>query len=62
MSNDSLAAPRALNREDYKTLSLSALGGTLEFYDFVIFVFFAVTISHLFFPPDMPEWLSQLQT
>lgn len=57
-----IGTPRPLNREDYKTLSLSALGGTLEFYDFVIFVFFAVTISHLFFPPDMPEWLAQLQT
>lgn len=55
-------APRALSREDYKTLGLSALGGTLEFYDFVIFVFFTVTIGHLFFPPDMPEWLAQLQT
>lgn len=55
-------APRPLNREDYKTLGLSALGGTLEFYDFVIFVFFTVTISHLFFPPGMPEWMSQLQT
>jgi hypothetical protein len=30
---------RLLNREDYKTLGLSALGGTLEFYDFVVFVF-----------------------
>lgn len=62
MSTASNASPRPLGREDYKTLSLSALGGTLEFYDFVIFVFFAVTISHLFFPPDMPEWMAQLQT
>ena len=37
-------------------------GNTLEFYDFVIFVFFAVTIGTLFFPPDTPEWLRQLQT
>ncbi|MCP1635131.1 MFS transporter [Kerstersia gyiorum] len=56
------SSQRPLNREDYKTLALSALGGTLEFYDFVIFVFFALTIGHLFFPPEMPEWLSQLQT
>jgi hypothetical protein len=33
------ATNRLLNREDYKTLGLSALGGTLEFYDFVVFVF-----------------------
>lgn len=53
---------RPLNRSDYKTLSLSALGGALEFYDFIIFVFFAATIAQLFFPPDMPEWLRQTQT
>lgn len=51
-----------LKRSDYKTLALSALGGALEFYDFIIFVFFAVVIAKLFFPPDMPEWLRQLQT
>jgi len=51
-----------LKRSDYKTLALSALGGALEFYDFIIFVFFAVVIGKLFFPPDMPEWLRQLQT
>lgn len=58
------AAPstRPLNRSDYKTLSLSALGGALEFYDFVIFVFFVVVIGKLFFPPDMPEWLRGAQT
>ncbi|MCO6554457.1 MAG: MFS transporter [Gilliamella sp.] len=53
---------RTLNAQDYKTLSLSALGGALEFYDFIIFVFFSITISHLFFPNDMPDWLSQVQT
>lgn len=51
-----------LNRSDYRTLVLAALGGALEFYDFIIFVFFAVVIGKLFFPPDMPEWLRQLQT
>jgi len=52
----------SLNRNDYRTLMLAALGGTLEFYDFVIFVFFAGAISKLFFPADMPDWLSQTQT
>jgi MFS family permease len=51
-----------LTRNDYRTLMLSALGGMLEFYDFIIFVFFAVVIGQLFFPPDMPDWLRQLQT
>lgn len=53
---------RPLNRQDYKTLSLAALGGALEFYDFIIFVFFAVIIGELFFPADIPEWLRQFQT
>jgi MFS family permease len=57
-----LATARPLNRSDYKTLSLSALGGALEFYDFIIFIFFAAVVSKLFFPADLPEWLRQLQT
>lgn len=53
---------RRLNKQDYKTLTLAALGGALEFYDFIIFVFFAAVIGDLFFPADMPEWLRQVQT
>ena len=53
---------RPLTRNDYKTLSLSALGGALEFYDFIIFVFFATVVGKLFFPVDMPEWLRMMQT
>lgn len=53
---------RPLTRNDYKTLSLSALGGALEFYDFIIFVFFATVVGKLFFPADMPEWLRLMQT
>ncbi|UYA61971.1 L-Proline/Glycine betaine transporter ProP [Pectobacterium sp. F1-1] len=62
MTQDQHADPRRLNRQDYKTLSLAALGGALEFYDFIIFVFFAAVIGDLFFPPDIPEWLRQVQT
>jgi MFS family permease len=51
-----------LTRQDYRTLTLAALGGALEFYDFIIFIFFAAAISQLFFPPDMPDWLRQVQT
>lgn len=53
---------RRLNRQDYKTLSLAALGGALEFYDFIIFVFFAAVIGERFFPADIPDWLRQMQT
>ncbi|AVT12057.1 MFS transporter [Paracidovorax avenae] len=61
-SADAAQPHRPLTRGDYKTLGLSALGGTLEFYDFVIYVFFATVVSGLFFPADMPDWLRQLQT
>lgn len=56
------AAPRRLTSQDFRTLGLAALGGALEFYDFIIFVFFATVIGKLFFPPDMPEWLVLIQT
>lgn len=53
-------APR-LSREDMRTLGLSALGGALEFYDFIIFVYFVVVLGNLFFPPGIPDWLVQFQ-
>lgn len=51
-----------LSRQQAKTLVLSALGGALEFYDFVVFVFFATTVGTLFFPAAMPEWMRLVQT
>ena len=56
------AATPPLSRQQLKTLTLASLGGALEFYDFVIFVFFASTMGTLFFPPDMPGWLKLVQT
>ncbi len=59
----SIAQPsRPLTRSDYKTLSLSALGGALEFYDFIRFVFFATVGGQLFLPADLPDWLRLMQT
>ena len=55
-------AARRLTRGDAKTLVLAALGGALEYYDFIIFVFFTSVIGQLFFPPETPDWLRQLQT
>jgi len=52
---------RALDRRDARTLILAALGGALEFYDFVVFVFFAVPLGQLFFPQHTAPWLAQLQ-
>jgi MFS family permease len=40
---------------------LAALGGALEFYDFVVFVFFTIPLGQLFFPSDTAPWLAQLQ-
>jgi MFS family permease len=56
------ATTNALTRQDLKTLSLAALGGALEFYDFIIFGFFAAVMGQLFFPPETADWLRLLQT
>lgn len=47
---------------DYKIVALSLLGGALEVYDFIIFLFLASTIADVFFPPSIPQWLRLLQT
>jgi MFS family permease len=62
--SNSLSAPAfsRLTAQDYKTLWLATLGGVLEFYDFIIFVFFANTIGNRFFPPGIPDWVRQFQT
>lgn len=52
---------RPFDRQDARTLGLAALGGALEFYDFVVFVFFTATLGKLFFPPGTAPWLAQLQ-
>jgi len=39
-----------MNTQQLKIIGLSCLGGALEFYDFIIFIFFAKTISALYFP------------
>lgn len=47
---------KSLSKEEIKTLALSSLGGTLEFYDFIIFVFFAAYFQHHFFPLEDEFW------
>src|SRR5260370_11839078 len=56
------AQGRRLTARDCKTICLATLGGLLEFYDFIIFVFFANTIGELFFPPEISDWVRQFQT
>ncbi|MBP7340467.1 MAG: MFS transporter [Niveispirillum sp.] len=56
------AQQQSMSRRDVRTLALAALGGALEFYDFIIFVYFAAVIGQLFFPPELPDWMKQLQT
>src|SRR5258708_14593940 len=56
------AQGRRLTGRDCKTLFLATFGGLLEFYDFIIFVFFANTIGELFVPPEIPDWLRPFQT
>jgi MFS family permease len=62
MSEPSDPGARPLTRSDARTLVLAALGGALEYYDFIIFVFFTSVIGELFFPPETPDWLRQAQT
>jgi MFS family permease len=52
---------KSLSRADIKTLFLAALGGALEFYDFVVFLFVAAQLGHLFFPAGTAPWLAKLQ-
>ena len=51
-----------LSARDAKVLALASLGGALEFYDFVVYVFFATTLSQLFFPVGMSQSLRDFQS
>lgn len=55
------ATARPLNRKDFKTLGLSSLGGTLEFYDFVIYALYVdLIVAPLFFPASLSEFTKEL--
>jgi MFS family permease len=47
---------------EIRMLALASLGGALEYYDFVIFVFFTPVIGKLFFSSTIPEWVRETQT
>src|SRR5450432_1814535 len=48
--------------KESRVLLLASLGGALEFYDFIIFVFFTAVIGKLFFSAATSDWLRQVQT
>lgn len=53
-TSEAIQPEKSLTREDKKTLSLAALGGTLEFYDFVIYALYIETVvKPLFLPADL---------
>lgn len=39
----------------WRVIALSSLGGLLEFYDFIIYAIYAVTIGQTFFPSNNPD-------
>ncbi len=58
----SASSLQPLTARDVKVLALASLGGALEFYDFVVYVFFATTLSQLFFPAGMSQSLRDFQS
>ncbi|MDI9977386.1 MFS transporter [Rhodococcus sp. IEGM 1307] len=50
------------NRKERKNLRLASLGATLEYYDFVAYVYVASAISQAFFPEGSSETLRLVQT
>jgi MFS family permease len=52
--NENQNEKKTLTFEDMKTFLISALGGSLEFYDFVVYVYFASIMAHLFFDTSSP--------
>jgi MFS family permease len=55
-------ASQALSVSEARILALASVGAALEFYDFIIFVFFANVIGRLFFAPSLLDWIRQAQT
>ncbi|HEV7611769.1 MAG TPA: MFS transporter [Steroidobacteraceae bacterium] len=49
-----------LSLQNVRTLALTAVGGALEYYDFIVAVFFTKLLAAVFFPPQTPTWAAQL--
>lgn len=59
--SDAVATNGSLSRNDGKALFLASLGGALEYYDFIVAVFFTKLLATVFFPANTPGWLGQLE-
>ncbi len=59
MQTTSVQSTQPVRVAELRTLLLASLGSALEFYDFVIFVFFAAVIGKLFFAASLPDWVRQ---
>lgn len=51
---------RLRGKKPYRTIAISSLGTVLEYYDYIIFVFFVKTIGQIFFPSSIPDWVAQV--
>ncbi|KMO32226.1 MFS transporter [Methylobacterium aquaticum] len=49
-----IGRPKALNRAQWRVVALASLGGSLEYYDFIIYGIFAQYIAKQFFPATDP--------
>ena len=62
MQTTSATLSKKLNAGQLRTLLLASLGGAIEFYDLIIFVFFTTVIGKLFSSACLPDWMRQIQT
>ncbi len=56
------ALPATPQRITARQVAAAVMGNAIEFYDFLIYAFFAVQISHAFFPEVGSEFLSLMAT
>lgn len=56
-----MAEPQSITKEQKRVLILSSLGGVLEFYDFIIYIFLAPIIEKVFFA-DSSAYVATLKT
>lgn len=58
----SVESSQRITAAEFRVLALASFGGALEFYDFIIFVFFVPAIGKVFFATSLPDWVRQMQT